>query len=348
MHEHQQTKGAGAPDNAPSVEEVTRKIDHVIGKIAKSKKWTSVRDLEEVKADLARITVGGTRTAPPLPVLKEPKPNGLAPYVPQNGEVEKFVRYASIGKNILVTGDTGCGKTHLVAHCAALMSRTFNTVQGMEGMREDDVVGYASLDVEQGASKREFVEGVLPVSMQTEDCWLYWDEPNATPAGIQFCCFSAMDDRRELRLTADRGRVIKAKKGFIVVGAMNEGMNYRGTSKLNDAMRNRFGAIITLGYLPADKEAKLLVDRTGVDKSVADKLSNAARQLRAARDRGDFSTPISTRALLDCCDGIVAGVALHDALECSIINQVSGMALPERKAVADILEAHFGKRGGAK
>jgi MoxR-like ATPase len=124
---------------------------------------------------------------------------------------------------------------------------------------------------------------------------------------------------------------------------MNEGRAYRGTSRFSPALKTRFGATIDLGYLPEDRERKMLVQRTGINPEIAAKLCSAARQLRASEARGDIQTPISTRSLIACCDGIMHGAPIKMAITLSIVNQVEGTNPTERKAVADVMEVHFGK-----
>jgi nitric oxide reductase NorQ protein len=332
------------------LQSINTKLDEVIVRITKSKKFSSVRILEEVKRDLQSLDSGSVQTAEPVvrqtTVVLPKSHNGGEPYVAQNGEVDQLISYLNRGKNVLLTGDTGCGKTHLVEHVSAMMGKTLGTIQGNDGCRVEDIIGYRDLR----AGDTTYTYGVLPKTMQTEGGLIYWDEPNATPDGIRFVCFSAMDHRRQITLPQNGGEIIKAKAGFTFVGAMNEGMGYRGTSVLNDAMRDRFDAIIPLAYLPEPREAKLLVARTGVDANIAAKLASAARKLREAMARGDIKTPISTRSLLATCDGIMGGISIGTAIELSIINKVSGVRMPERKTISDVMEAHFGKftHGGVK
>jgi MoxR-like ATPase len=129
---------------------------------------------------------------------------------------------------------------------------------------------------------------------------------------------------------------------------MNEGRIYR-TAMLPANFRNRW-VIIDLGYLPEKREAKLLVQRTGIDADIAAKLCAAAKQLRASCERGTdgIKTPISTRNLIACCAAVTHGLSLNDAVESSIVTQVEGTSTAERKAVADVLEAHLGLKKGAK
>jgi MoxR-like ATPase len=172
--------------------------------------------------------------------------------------------------------------------------------------------------------------------MKTENAILYGDEPNAIPSDVLFYLFSAMDDRREIVL--QNGEVVKAKKGFVIVCAMNEGAGYAGTALLNSAFRQR-SVVIDMHYLPAKREAKVLVGRTGIDAATADKLTDMALRLR----NGTIKTPIGTRALLACASLIKHDVDALTACECAITNQVPATNALERKAVSDIVAAYFGK-----
>jgi nitric oxide reductase NorQ protein len=171
---------------------------------------------------------------------------------------------------------------------------------------------------------------------------LYWDEPNATPDGIRFWLFSLMDGRREITLPDNNGEVIRAGANFTVIGAMNEGKGYTGTSRLNDAQRERF-AVIDLGYLPAARERKLLVQRTGCSEDIADKLVSLGKQLRASFERSEVHTPFGTRTLLKAAKLIVQGVKPIDATKVAFVNAIPATNAPERKAVATATAAFFGK-----
>jgi nitric oxide reductase NorQ protein len=325
------------------------KLDTVIGKIAKSKKFHSVRILEEVKRELILNGVpeghSGVPAAPSErfvpPAVSEVLKDGEAPYIAQNGEVDDLICYIMAGENVLLTGPTGCGKTHLLEHVSRKLGKTLGTIQGQDGCTAADIIGFRELE----NGNTVFHHGVLPVTMTTEGGILYWDEPNFTPAGIQTVCWSAMDHRRQIVIPENKGEVIKAKKGFTVIGSMNEGKGYRGTQVLNAAFRARWGGIINLDYLPEARERKLLVDRTGIDPDTADKLTKAAKQLRASLQRGDITTPISTRTLLSACNAVRHGAPILRAIELSVHNQVSAaINTTEYKAVADVLEAYFPRK----
>jgi len=74
-------------------------------------------------------------------------------------------------------------------------------------------------------------------------------------------------------------------------------LSYAGTKELNDAFRSRF-VVLPIEYLPAEAEAELLIEETGVDATTARRLTAVAERLREAHRRDELETPISHRELL--------------------------------------------------
>ena len=268
---------------------------------------------------------------------------GNTPYVSQDGEVELALAIIRAGEHPLFGGGAGCGKTHLAHHLAARLGRKIFTIQGAEGAVPEYIIGYR--DMENGNTK--YTYGVAAQAAK-EGGILYWDEPNATPDGIRMWLFSLMDGRREITLPENGGEVIKAHPNFTVIGAMNEGKgNFAGTTELSEPQRERF-ACMTLGYLPAAKERKLLVSRTGCAEEIAEKLVALGKQLRASFERGDIHTSFGTRSLLKAAKLIVQGVKPLDATKVAMVNAISANNDSERKAVATATAAYFGKNAATE
>lgn len=331
-----------------SIAEMEDLLREASEKIRRSKKYASADKIDTVRQALGQGALHGfhvpktaadvqTAQAVPDDIAKPNKPEKLEEYVAQNGEIDESLIALSRGKNLLFTGPTGCGKTHLSHWLAHLRKQPIRTIQGMEGLQADDIIGYPTVESVNGAVERRFIEGLLPITMQ-EGGLLYLDEPNVIPDSILFALFGAMDMRREITLTQDNGRVVKAHPNFRVIAAMNEG--YSGTHTLNQAFRRR-SVIKNLSYLPADREKKLLQERTGIAMPIAEKLVALAAQLRGARQRGEIRTDIGTASLLDCADLMQGKMSDKAALEMTIINQVPANMGPEHKAVADAVAAFF-------
>jgi len=278
--------------------------------------------------------------------LKAQGANGINAYVPQNGEVDELERAINAGVHTLLTGPTGCGKTHLAYHVAAKMGReiielpsgsgaTYERIIAKDALKE---VNGVTVTVRPSANAPE-TWSILPKAM-AQGAICYSDEPNTIPPEVLFCLFSSMDNRASI--TFDDGSVLKAKEGFVVIGAMNEGAGYTGTTMLNSAFRRRTANIIDMEYLPRDRETAMLVARTGVDKALAWQLTKLAQGLRNALSGKTMKTPIDTGSLLACCKLIVAGADIQSAVKNTIVNRAPSTSA-ERKSISDVVAAHFGK-----
>ena len=260
-------------------------------------------------------------------------------YVPQNGEVEELERAIKASMHTLLTGPTGCGKTHLAFHVAEKLQKPILTIQGGSGATYERIIAKDTLIEQNGVTITKRQDGILPQAMK-QGAILYLDEPNAIPNEVLFYLFSAMDDRRTI--TFDDGTPLKASEGFVVIGAMNEGSGYSGTQILNAAFRSRCENVIDMEYLPKQRETKMLVARTGIDAVTAEKLTECAKGLRANLKARMIKTPIGTRALLACAKLIVNGATIKGALQNTIVNQAPSTST-ERKSISDVIAAHFGK-----
>jgi nitric oxide reductase NorQ protein len=323
-----------------------------------AQKAVAACDVEALKAKIAdaeynQDTVEANRLRSLLPMQKEPKTKKAkveaaiaeqtnakpTSYVPQNGEVEELERAIKCGMHTLLTGPTGCGKTHLAFHVAEKLGKPIMTIQGGAGATYERIIAKDTLTEQNGVTITKRQDGILPQAMK-QGAILYLDEPNAIPNEVLFYLFSAMDDRRTI--TFDDGQKCKAAEGFVVIGAMNEGSGYSGTQNLNAAFRSRTENIIDMEYLPKSRETKMLVARTGIDPQVADKLTECARGLRTNLKARMIKTPIGTRALLACSKLIVNGATIKGALQNTIVNQAPSTST-ERKSISDVIAAHFGK-----
>jgi MoxR-like ATPase len=269
-------------------------------------------------------------------------------YIPQNGELDEIIDNIECGLNTLLTGPTQCGKTTLAYHVAKKLGKGIITVQGGAGATMERIIAKDALVERNGvtvtlrpsANERD-TWSVLPRAMDKGNCILYVDEPNLIGTDVLAYLYSAMDWRHDI--TFDDGSVLKAKDGFVCICAMNEGQGYVGTQTLNNAFRARSQGIIDMDYLPAQREAKLVVARTGIDEAMARKLCDAASALRASLKARTITTPIGTSAVLAAAKKIKNGRSVGQAIHCCIVNQVPATKDKERAAVQDTLAAYFGK-----
>ena len=273
-------------------------------------------------------------------------PTNVPPYSPQNGEIDFMRRCINLRMGFLMVGPTGSGKTHAINWLAQNMARPIVTFQGHEGVTQDHVFGSRGIFEQNGVSVTRFIEGLVPLAMKMDEgAILYLDEPQLISPGILACFHSLMDHRKSICIPEDNNRVVEAKPGFVVVGAMNEGAGYGGFS-LDHAFRDRFGPCIEFNYLAEEKEIDLIVARSDISAENAGFLVKIAGKLRKAfADKtNDVRTPCSTRSLLDCALLVKSGMDMIDAVKYSIVGKVPSHKIAERQAFYGFCEAVLGQK----
>src|SRR6185312_13850548 len=126
---------------------------------------------------------------------------------------------------------------------------------------------------------------------------------------------SLTDHRRALYL--DRaGEVVAAPETFMLVCSYNPA--YRSSLKeLKPSFRQRF-VTMAMDYLPADREAEVLVHETGVAVDVAQRLVKCANSIRSADEMFHFEPP-STRVLVTAAALIAVGADEIEAVRAAVL-----------------------------
>lgn len=183
---------------------------------------------------------------------------------------------------VLIMGETGCGKTHLVRHFAKEHNLPYVRINLNGGTTADELIGHWVPKAEGGF---RWQDGVLTTFVRNGGI-VALDEVNACPAEIIFCLHSLTDDERTLTLTSKDGEVVKAHPDFFLVATMNP--DYEGTRPLNAAFKDRFKVKLFFDY-DSNVEEKLIADTN---------LLRVASKLRLMKTKSEVNTPVSTRLLL--------------------------------------------------
>lgn len=238
---------------------------------------------------------------------------------------------------VLLVGETGTGKTSLVRHLACRTHNAFVRVNHNGGTSVEDIVGRWLIN-EKGT---HWVDGILIDAMK-KGHWYLADEINAASAEINFVYHSLLDDDGRVVLVEKDHEVIIPHKNFRFFGAMNPPTEYAGTKELNKALLSRF-AVVKIDFVPPKVEAKILVERTGIDQAVADKMVAFASQIRMAHVKQKVRFVISTRELLMWAQMYKVYGKFINAAESSIMNKVNEEDIA---AITDTLGLHFKSMDG--
>lgn len=205
----------------------------------------------------------------------------------------------SLGKNILLKGPTGSGKTKLAETLSNVFSQPMHSVNCSVDTDTEALLGFKTIMQKRGASSIEFIPGPVIKAMEKGHL-LYIDEINMAKPEMLPILNSILDYRRMLTnpLTAD---VVHAKETFGVIAAINEG--YVGTVPLNEALKNRF-VVIEIPYVQEDILRDVIRQESQLDdERMIDRFVQLSSDLLVQVKSGIIpEEAASIRALIDTCD----------------------------------------------
>lgn len=233
---------------------------------------------------------------------------------------------------VLLIGETGTGKTSLVRHLAFETHNAFVRVNFNGGMTVEDLIGRWVL--EKGETR--WVDGLLIMAMK-KGYWFLADEINAANAEINFVLHSLLDDDSRIVLAEKGDEVVVPHSNFRFFSAMNPPAEYAGAKELNKALLSRH-MVVNVDFPAPKTEQKILMDRTGVDQDVAERMVRFAGEIRVNHGKEQTRFVLSTRDLIMW--GMLFKVYKKYMLsaEMSILNKVS---TDDFDSIRDLLSLNF-------
>ena len=258
-----------------------------------------------------------------------------------------LIRNILRGKNIMMTGPAGCGKT-MAAKAAA------NSIEGysMEifnlGSTQDPratLIGNTQFDTKKGTvfSPSPFVKAI-----QTPNTVVVLDEISRAHPEAHNILMSVLDaGQRYLRLDeASDSPIVKVAEGVSFIASANIGNEYTSTRQLDRAIVDRF-TIIEMDTLTSEEETSLLMMMyPSVDEVV---LTNVAKI--TSMTRGDvkkevptLSNSLSTRTAVEIGSLLYDGFSLAEAAEITIfpLFEDAGGAQSERTFIKQYVQKFVG------
>lgn len=242
----------------------------------------------------------------------------------------------ALGKNVLLKGPTGSGKTKLAETLSGLFAQPMHSINCSVDLDAEALLGYKTIQERDGKTSIEFIAGPVIHAMQ-EGHLLYIDEINmAKPETLPI--LNGVLDYRKTITNPFTGEVIRADNGFGVIAAINEG--YVGTVPLNEALKNRF-IVIEVPYIQGDALKTVLRDQTQLkDEKLIDMFVTLSSDLISGVRNGVISEEAaSIRALIDTCDLAVYMPPVR-AIQRGIMEKLEDER--ERAAILNIAETLFG------
>ena len=253
-----------------------------------------------------------------------------------------LVRSGVRGKNIMMTGPAGCGKTMAAKSLVNSLDRPdyyFNL--GATQDPRSTLIGNTHFDSKKGTyfSESHFVKAI-----QTPNAVILLDELSRAHPDAWNILMTVLDyGQRYLRLDEATGsETIKVADGVTFVATANIGNEYTSTRVMDKALMDRF-TIVEMDVLNEEDEATLLNYMFPSVDSVL--LGNVAKIATLTRTESNSETAritsgISTRTTVELCGLLFDGFSLEESAEVSIYPQYdnTGGVDSERTFVKQIVQ----------
>jgi MoxR-like ATPase len=247
--------------------------------------------------------------------------------VGRDEELALALAVLAAGRNLLLEGPVGVGKTTVALAVCGHLGRDTVRVDGDDRYSESKLTGWFDppLVLQRGYAEESFFAGPLVRAMR-EGAVLFINELNRMPEAVQNVLLPALDERL---LLVPRIGEVRAAEGFQVVATMNP-VEYIATGHLSEALRDRFERV-GLAYQSAEEEAEIVARATAsTDRAL---VRDAVAVARATREDPRFRKGASVRAAI----AIVAIAAHLDAPDA--LRRAAEVALPTRVELHDEADA---------
>ena len=299
----------------PSVVENTENEDNTDTLMSES--TPEIIDVEEEKVSTPGVTL---KDGPDPDMFNNIKESFKAPknfLFKEENTFFQMIRNIMRKEWILVTGPTGCGKTHLGKVLAKAMDMDFFSINlGDTSNPASKLLGHIAYNPEKGT---HFVRSQFVEAIQSEKPTLIMlDEITRDRSQeLQNILIPVLDEQRMLILDEERPpATIKVSDNVFFFATANVGRQYIGASNTIDrAWLDRFtGGFYQMDYLSLENETDLLIRRTLIQSDLAEKIALFAEKVRAMANADELSTSVSTRMTLSAATAVGDGIDMLDAL----------------------------------
>tara|TARA_Y100001938_G_scaffold5807_1_gene7270 strand:+ start:2308 stop:3459 length:1152 start_codon:yes stop_codon:yes gene_type:complete len=257
-----------------------------------------------------------------------------------------LMRSAVRGKNIMMTGPAGCGKTMAAQKVVEATGRPhFYFNLGATQDPRATLIGNTHFKKEEGTS---FSQSAFVKAIQTENAVILLDEISRAHPEAWNILMTVLDyGQRYLRLDEhENAPTIEVAKGVCFIATANIGNEYTATRAMDRALVDRF-TIIEMDTLNKEQESGLLKDlHPGITVEQADTIAEIASLTRkeVTNEAPKLTNAISTRLSVEIAGLLEDGFTLPEAAEACIYPffDADGGVDSERTYIKQLVQKYIG------
>ena len=259
----------------------------------------------------------------------------------QVAPLEALILGEILNRPAYLHGDTGTGKTSLVAQFCAVRGRELIRQNFDEHISRAELVGSPTVAVENGASVIKFRYGSLATSMMRPATYLADEFDTGSPSSTVVLNPVLESAEPMLNIPETEELIVPNKDWRVVATGNTDGVNpdprgiYPGTQTQNAASLNRFAFRIEVQY-NSEVAERAILDRKypGFPVPVLEKLLSFTREYRRAfLGTQELSTPFSTRTLHNWAEATIFTGSIYRAFAMTFLSSVQ---VAEKLAVTDL------------
>lgn len=237
-----------------------------------------------------------------------------------------LIRNVLRGKNILIVGPTGCGKSLAAISAAKALKKSNSFFYFNLGSTQDarcSLIGNTQFDKKTGTV---FNESAFVSAIRTEGAIILLDEISRAHPDAWNILMTVLDDlQRYLRLDEKSDvEMVKVANNVSFIATANIGNEYTSTRIMDRALLNRFSVKIEMDPIKIQDEFELLKNRFNITdetmistlKSILEICEHTRNEVK--KDDARLTNFLSTRTSVEMAELLVDGFMLEEIAENAI------------------------------